>query len=62
MKNLINNPDVIMKPTDKGGGLGLVDKSYYRDPLIIKGHLDSDVYQEVPLDSDKKVFKNLKLW
>ena len=60
LKNLMNNPDIIMKPTDKGGGLVLMDKLYYRDSLVIKGHLDSNVYQEVPLDSDKKVFKNLK--
>ena len=59
LKNLMNNPN-IMKPTDKGGGLVLMDKLYYRDSLVIKGHLDSNVYQEVPLDSDKKVFKNLK--
>ena len=29
MKNLMNNPDIIMKPTDKGGGLVLMNKSYY---------------------------------
>ena len=28
--------------------------------MVIKGNLDSNVYQEVPLDSDKKVFENLK--
>ena len=43
-----------MKPTDKGGDLSLMDKSYYQDSLVIKGHLDSNFYQEVPLDSDKK--------
>ena len=31
LKNLINNPDIIMKPTDKRGGLVLMDKSYYPD-------------------------------
>ena len=41
LKNLMNNPDIIMKPTDKGGGLVLMDKSYHRDSLVIKG-LDSD--------------------
>ena len=28
--------------------------------MVIKGNLDSNVYQEVPLDSYKKVFENLK--
>ena len=60
MKNLMNNPDIIMKPTDKGGGLVLMDKSYYRDSLAIKRQLDSNVYQELSLDSDKRVFKKLK--
>ena len=50
-----------MKPTDKGGGLALMGKSYYQDSLVIKGQLDSNFYQEVPLDSDKKkVFQKLK--
>ena len=52
----MNNPDITIKPTNKGGGLVLMDKSYYRDSLVIKGHLDSNLYQEVPLDSDKKKY------
>ena len=60
MKDLINYPDITLKSKDKGGGLVLMDKSYYRDSLVIKEHLDSNIYQEVPLDSDKKVFQKLK--
>ena len=60
LKNLMNNPDIIMKPTDKGGGLVLMDKSYYRDYLVIHGYFDSNVYQDVPLESDKNVFQKLK--
>ena len=56
----MNNADIIMKPTNTGGGLVLMDKSYYQDSLVIKGHLDNNVHREVPLDSDKKVFKKLK--
>ena len=37
-----------------------MDKSYYRDSLVFKGHLDNNVYQEVPLESDKNVFKKFK--
>ena len=37
-----------------------MDNLYYRDSLVIKGHLGSNVYQEVPLDSDKQVFQKLK--
>ena len=49
-----------MKPADKGYGLVLMDKSYYWSSFVIKEQLDSNVYQEVPLDSDKKVFQKLK--
>ena len=56
----MNNLDLTIKPADKGGGLVLMDKWYYWDSLVIKGNLDSNVYQEVPLDSYKKVFENLK--
>ena len=38
-----------------------MDKSYYRDSLVIKGHLNSNVYQEVPLDSDKKDISKIKI-
>ena len=37
-----------------------MDKSYYQDSLVVKEHLDSNVYQEVPRNSDKKVFEKLK--
>ena len=36
-----------------------MDKNYYRN-RIVKEHLLSNVYKEVSIDSDKKVFKNLK--
>ena len=36
-----------------------MDKNYYQDK-IVKEHLLSNVYKEVSIDSDKKVFKNLK--
>ena len=36
-----------------------MDKNYYRDK-IVKEHLLSKVYKELSIDSDQKVFKNLK--
>ena len=61
LQKLITNKDIIIKPRDKGGGLVLMDKTYYRDHLVNKEHLHSKVYKEVPLDSDKKVYKQLPL-
>ena len=37
-----------------------MDKSYHDDSLVFKGHLDKNVYQEVPQESDKNVFKKFK--
>ena len=44
---------------DKGVEWIIMDKNYYLDQ-IVKQHLLSNVYKEVSVDSDKKVFKNLK--
>ena len=60
-QKLITNKDIIIKPTDKGGCLVLMDKTYYRDHLLNKEHLHSKVYKEVLLDLDKTVYKQLLL-
>ena len=36
-----------------------MNKNYYRDE-IVKEHLLSNVYKELSIDSDKKIFKTLK--
>ena len=54
LQKLTTNKDIIIKPTDKWGGLVLMDKTYYRDHLVNKRHLNSNLYKEVLLDSDKK--------
>ena len=41
LQKLITNKDIVIKPTDKGGGLVLMDKTYYRDHLVNKEHLHS---------------------
>ena len=61
LKKLITSKNIIIKPTDKDGGLILMDKSHYCDHLVNKEHLHSNIYQEVPLDSNKKVYKQLLL-
>ena len=56
LQKLITNRYIIIKPTDKDRGLVLMDKTYYRDHLVNKEYLHSNVHKEVPLDSDKKVY------
>ena len=36
-----------------------MDKNFYPDK-IVKEHLLSNIYKDVSVDNDKKVFKNLK--
>ena len=52
LEKLITNKDIIIKPTDKGRGLVLMDKTYYSDHSVNKEDLYSKVYKEFPLDSD----------
>ena len=59
LQSLKENQDIVFKTADKGGGWVIMDKNYYREK-IVKDHLLSNVYKEVSLDSDKKVFKKLK--
>ena len=54
LQKLVTNKDNIIKPTDKGGALAVMDKTYYCDHVVNKEHLLSNVYKEVPLDSDKQ--------
>ena len=61
LQKLIANKNIIIKPTDKGEGLVLMDKTYYPDYLVNKEHLHINVYKDVPLDSDKKGYKQLLL-
>ena len=58
-RKLRGNQDIVFKVADKGGGWVIMDKNYYWDK-IVKVHLLSNVYKKVSIDSDKKVFNNLK--
>ena len=58
-QSLKGNQDILFKTADKAGGWVKMDKNYYQYK-IVKEHLLSNVYKEVSIDSDKKVFKNLK--
>ena len=58
---LKENEDIVIKEADKGGVLVLMEKSFYRDKMIMQDHLtDETTYQEVPVDSDAKTFKKMK--
>lgn len=61
LKELKNNQDIVFKKADKGGSIVIMDTDYYRDHLVIKGHLSNDTYQKVDKNADKKVVKELNV-
>ena len=52
--------DIIIKKADKGNTLVIMDTSFYRDKLILSDHLQTATYSVVPIDADKKVYKDVK--
>ena len=60
LDELTSNNDLIIKPADKSGNFVLLDKIYYRDKLVLQGHLESDTYEKVSNNEDNNVMKNLK--
>ena len=59
LQYLKGNQDIVFKTADKGGGWVIMDKNYYWVKTV-KEHLLSNIYKEVSVYIDKKVFKNLK--
>ena len=60
VEELISNNDLIVKQADKSGNFVLMDTTYYRDSLVLEGHLNSDAYEKIPIDEDKVVVQNLR--
>ena len=54
------NEDIVIKPSDKGGGLVIMNKQYYKEEIFITGHLSTNVHREAPINADKTVYMNLK--
>ena len=52
--------DIIIKKADKGNTLVIMDTKFYRDKLILSDHLETETYNVVSMDADKKVYKNVK--
>ena len=59
LKELQNNPEIVVKKADKGGATIILDKSFYRDTLVVEGHLNSPTYIKADNNSDQKVFINM---
>ena len=60
LEELKNNKELIFKKADKGGSLIVMDRDFYRNKLVIEGHLTSQSYKKVDENCDKKVFSIIK--
>ena len=60
LSELQTNSDIIIKRADKGGNFVIMDKDFYRDKLVLEGHLHTNDYRRVNDDEDIKVMKDLK--
>ena len=60
LKELQQDERIIIKEADKGGALVIMDRSFYKDKLIMEDHLnDGSTYRKVESNADTKTFKNL---
>jgi len=58
LQEITNREDIIIKRADKGGNFVIMDKDFYREKLVLQGHLNGNEYQEVTLDQDNIVMRN----
>ena len=61
LSELQNKNDIIIKRADKGGNFVIMDKDFYRDKLVLAGHLDASDNKCVNDDEDIKVIKDSKV-
>ena len=60
LEELTSNDNIIIKQADKSGNFVLMDKNFYRDVLVLEGHLNSNTYIKVASNEDNVVMTNLK--
>lgn len=60
LNELKSNDKLIFKKADKGGSLVLMTKEFYRDRLVMEGHLTTSSYKKVNENCDKIVFSKIK--
>ena len=60
LQELQQNNDIVINQADKGGSWVIMDTPFYRDKLVMEGHLNTNSYSLVENDCDVKVIKALK--
>jgi hypothetical protein len=59
MKDLLNDPTIMIRPADKGSGIVILDANSYAENLIQEIH-DNSTYKEVPTDLMRKIENKVK--
>ena len=57
---LLCDTDIEIKKADKGSTFVIMDKCFYRDKLVLRDHLHTQTYKEVPSNCDENVIQDLK--
>ena len=59
LRNLMNQPDIVIKEADKGGAVTVLSKNHYR--AMIYEHLSNqNIYQKLDKNLDPTIMKKLK--
>ena len=59
LQDLKTAADIVIKKADKGNTLVVMDTEFYRDKLVLLDHLYTPTYSIAPVNSDRKVFRDL---
>lgn len=59
LKELQNNPNIIIKEADKGGAIVVMDREYYKEK-ILEMLQDSEIYKEIPSCMDKNTLGKIQ--
>ena len=60
LRELKNDDQIIIKKADKTNIMVVMDKEYYRNKLVMKDHLESGTYEQVPPNTDNKLITKQK--
>ncbi|VDI81669.1 Hypothetical predicted protein [Mytilus galloprovincialis] len=59
LEELKNNPSIILKEADKGGGIVIMDKTFYREKVLEQLN-DNDYYTKRRKNNDKSTIRKIK--
>ena len=55
LQQLKDDNQIIIKKADKTNIMVVMDRTFYRNKLVMKDHLETETYEKIPLNSDNKL-------